>query len=157
VDVPRDDDVGLNLTPMIDLVFNLVTFFLISMDLSQKDFRELDLPRASRGAEDGPDPDDRRIVASLTADGVLHLRERTVPLGAGDAASYEALVAALRAGVRDARAAGAPTPPILVRGDRAAPWRHVQTLMQACASPGVAIDRIQFAVSAPPSDAAGGR
>jgi biopolymer transport protein ExbD len=155
MDLPRDDDAGLNLTPMIDLVFNLVVFFLISTDLSHKDFREMDLPRAHHGAVDGPDPADRRIVASLDADGTLHLRGRSVSL-AGEAGAGDDLVAALRSAVAAARAAGAPTPPILVRGDRAAPWRHVQTLMQACASPGVGIDRIQFAVSAPPADRPGG-
>jgi biopolymer transport protein ExbD len=64
MEIPRDDESAMNLTPMIDIAFNLVTFFLIATDLSHKDFLEVALPRAAHAAEDQAAPEDRRIVAS---------------------------------------------------------------------------------------------
>jgi biopolymer transport protein ExbD len=152
--LPTGDDTAMNLTPMIDLVFNLVAFFLLATDLSHKDFLDVALPRAASGAEDVPGRDDRRIVASVTSDGRVHLRGRTYAVFTGDpvadARSVAALGTALRTAVADRLREGEDAPAVLVRGDRDALWRHVQRLMQACAAE--RIHRIQFAVSARPAD-----
>src|SRR5688572_20798403 len=49
---PETDESILNMTPMIDIVFNLVTFFMIAVDISHKDFVAVALPRAHAGVED---------------------------------------------------------------------------------------------------------
>jgi biopolymer transport protein ExbD len=60
--IPEGDTAQLNMTPMIDIVFNLVTFFMLTLDMSHKELAVLDLPRAHSGIEDkapdtDPDPD----------------------------------------------------------------------------------------------------
>ena len=40
------------MTPMIDIVFNLVIFFLIVTDLTQKELENLVLPNAQKAKED---------------------------------------------------------------------------------------------------------
>jgi biopolymer transport protein ExbD len=50
--IPEGDNTTLNMTPMIDIVFNLVTFFMLTLDMSHKELAVLDLPRAHSGIED---------------------------------------------------------------------------------------------------------
>ena len=46
--VPRSRSIGLNMTPMIDIVFQMVMFFIIITDFSQQDIAMLeDLFRAA--------------------------------------------------------------------------------------------------------------
>jgi biopolymer transport protein ExbD len=154
LDPPEES--ALNLTPMIDVVFNLVTFFLIATDLSHKDFLDVALPRAASAAEDVPGQGDRRVVVSVARDGRLHLRGQAFALETGDpsadAAATTAFESALADAVAAAARAGEEAPPLLVRGDRDVLWRHVQRLLAAAASPRVRIARVQFAVSAPPPE-----
>ena len=79
VKIVRDGRSGLNMTPMIDIVFNLVTFFMLTLDLSQKELAVLDLPRANQGIED-KDPstvldakyeDKQRFTINLEAGGSI--------------------------------------------------------------------------------------
>ena len=46
---------------------------------------------------------------------------------------------------------GGPNAPselfVLVRADKAAPWSHVQYVMQACAAQGVGVYKMQFATT----------
>ena len=46
------DEAKPNLTPMIDMTFLLVVFFMITIDLSQKEFQDVALPFAKNGVED---------------------------------------------------------------------------------------------------------
>ena len=78
---PATDDVQLNMTPMIDIVFNLVTFFMIAVDISHKDFVAVALPRAHSGVEDkdpateqDPARRETRFNITLTADGRIAFR-----------------------------------------------------------------------------------
>ncbi len=50
--IEKQADSELNMTPMIDIVFNLVTFFMLTLDMSKKELAALDLPRAYQGVED---------------------------------------------------------------------------------------------------------
>lgn len=59
---PPAYDLDVNLTPMIDVVFNLIIFFMVITDMTQKDLEYLVLPRASEAAEDPGDDPERLIV-----------------------------------------------------------------------------------------------
>lgn len=57
-------DIALDMTPMIDMVFNLIIFFMVITDMSQRDLEYLILPKADQAIEDdGKDPN--RIVVNI--------------------------------------------------------------------------------------------
>ena len=155
------DESSLNMTPMIDIVFNLVIFFMLSVDLSRKDYAALTLPTARNGTPDrpvaAPGPDDRRVVVSLTADGSLVFRGRSWPLSSSDPRQQdlaleglrrELIVATRPPELRDEK--GASRVSVLVRGDRTAKWRYAQWILAVCAESPIRIYKVQFAVDAPP-------
>ena len=58
-------EVEANMTPMIDMVFQLIIFFLLVLDFTQKDLEDLDPPSVRNGAvEDKPDPE--RLLINVT-------------------------------------------------------------------------------------------
>ena len=67
----QTSSVGFNMTPMIDVVFLLIIFFLVSSHLAKQEAQmELDLPNANSGASAADDPA-ARVVINVTADGGL--------------------------------------------------------------------------------------
>ena len=60
-----DEQPTLNLTPMIDIVFNLLVFFMVITDLTQKDLVELTLPIAYMAQEDKDNDEDDRIILNV--------------------------------------------------------------------------------------------
>lgn len=55
-------DLDVNLTPMIDVVFNLIIFFMVITDMTQQDLEYLYLPKAEQATEDDGEETDRIIV-----------------------------------------------------------------------------------------------
>ena len=162
IQLSRPDEMGMNMTPMIDIVFNLVQFFMLTLDLSHKEMAILDLPRANNGIEEkGPDLQKvrdhvalpPRFTVNLRMDGVIEFKGIQLALAVIDPAVQDAALVQLRAALR-ALAATAPRDPetgastamVLIRGDRAAKWKYVQWIMQVCADPQIRIFRLHFAV-----------
>ena len=76
---------GFNMTPMIDVVFLLIIFFLVSSHLAQQEVQlELDLPGAGTGQRAEQDDAPRR-AAHLTGKGArtaeIAQRQAHVPYG----------------------------------------------------------------------------
>ena len=115
--MPTMDDVSLNMTPMIDIVFQLILFFLFSLKFKSLDYRfESQLPKdlgelkTPRIPEDHP----RLTVSLFRVDEIDAAKARTKMKFAGsewtipDVASYEdrdRTFAALRARISEVRAA----------------------------------------------------
>jgi len=78
----QDEDVALDMGPMIDAVFLLLIFFLVTTMLKKDDtsVEEIELP-ISRSALEVP-PDDSQVVINIDADGELYFmgEETTVQL-----------------------------------------------------------------------------
>lgn len=71
---------GINMTPMIDVVFLLIIFFLVSSHLARREHRiKLPLPTACTGEESGDDQIPR-ITLNVLSDGSLMLAGRPLPL-----------------------------------------------------------------------------
>lgn len=74
--LPKPQDRGsleFNMTPMIDVTFLLIIFFLVSSHLSKQEIQaEVDLPTATAGEGLRDDPG-RRITVNIAADGTLSL------------------------------------------------------------------------------------
>jgi len=66
---PKDEEV--DMAPMIDMVFLLLVFFMVSSHLQSEEFIELEIPKASAAKI----PEDRsdRIVVSVDMDGQIYL------------------------------------------------------------------------------------
>jgi biopolymer transport protein ExbD len=159
---PETDESVLNMTPMIDIVFNLVTFFMIAVDISHKDFIAVALPRAHAGVED-EDPATKgglpRFNIGLTYDGEMVLKNNKWNLE-GSPTEQQAALDGLRNALSEVvRKPGMKEPDgssrvvILIRGDREAKWKYVQWIMQVAAE--VKIYQMHFAVESPPADRPG--
>ena len=68
----------LNLTPMIDIVFLLIIFFMTTAQFARLTREHVDLPQ-ERG-EQLEDPEDPGVVVNLTADGRIVVAGETVDL-----------------------------------------------------------------------------
>jgi biopolymer transport protein ExbD len=139
----------IDLTPFIDIVFNLVIFFILAVDMSQKDLVALELPVADLGNPD-KNPEKERLTVNVTRTGKFLVKAREYDLPALK------LFLAARAGSRRDRKTGLSDVPILIRCDRAAEFRHVQLVLQACGEPAVRIWKVHLAVAQPSGGAGRG-
>jgi biopolymer transport protein ExbD len=132
----RDDELAPNMTPMIDVVFLLIVFFLVAAQLSVGSDEDVELPVASEA----------RRIRDLSPD-TITIEMKRAPEGAafvvsGKPYTFVTLMNRLRAVVELAKFRGAPAPPVMLRADHRVPWREVQKLMFACA--GLGIHRFDF-------------
>ncbi len=112
---------GFNMTPMIDVVFLLIIFFLVSSHMANRESRmELELPRADTGQKPADD-DAPRVVVNVTADGQTIL--------AGRAVSIEMMKKRLaEQRVRDGKDLE-----LRIRSDRSVPYGAISPVMRAAA------------------------
>jgi biopolymer transport protein ExbD len=136
--VPRRDRggaVGFDMTPMIDIVFQLIIFFLLTGHLvKQESHLQLPLPVASSGQEDADD-DSPRVTLNVQANG-------EVSLGAG-----VVNIAELTERLQEKRAASGSGLEVRIRCDRHVPYRVVEPIMRACTR--VGIWNVKYAVYRP--------
>jgi biopolymer transport protein ExbD len=127
--------VTFNMTPMIDVVFLLIIFFLVSSHLAKQEAQmELPLPVAESGAT----PDDvqsQRITVNVLRDGSLRLAGK--PVRAGEL--QQRLVVAMADRGQDLE--------VRIRSDRNVQYTHVEPILIACARAG--IWNVAFAVYRP--------
>ena len=72
-----ETEMEMNMTPMIDVVFLLIIFFMIITDMTQQDLEELVLPMAQFAREDKPDPDEYRPIINIQYDGKIIIKRET--------------------------------------------------------------------------------
>lgn len=116
-----------NLTPMIDVVFNLIIFFLAASHMARSEIAaDVELPLASTG---GPEKAElnRRLIVTILSDGTLNVggREFVLP-------QVEQMIAAGRG---DGDQPGDFE--VRIRTDRRVPYRHIEPLLLGCARAGV--------------------
>ncbi len=127
---------GFNMTPMIDVVFLLIIFFLVSSHLAQQEVQlELDLPEAGSGQR--PAEEEARRV-------VVNILPQEQPAGrimvGGRLMQSDELAELVR---YESRRVGRPLE-VRIRADRKVPYRFVEPVMVACAEAGVW--KVTFAV-----------
>src|SRR5437763_5054338 len=113
-------EVGFNMTPMIDVVFQLIIFFLLSSHLAKQE-TQLALPLPV--AESGQPPADEtgaRLTINVLADGTLLIANRTVL--PGDLVDL----------LRQRRSAHGARLEVCIRGDRSVAYKHLEPVMLAC-------------------------
>jgi len=120
----RSGDLGFNMTPMIDVVFLLIIFFLVSSHLARQESQMvLPLPTAVSGVQSA-ETTARRLTLNVLDDGSLLLAGRRVVL--------EDLPDRLA----EAQAESAEEIEVRIRGDRHVAYRHVAPILLACARTG---------------------
>ncbi len=158
---PEQDEGKPNLTPMIDMTFLLVVFFMITIDLSQKEFVQVNLPFARKGVVDKQEKyrDIPRLVVNLLNDGNIMFKGFQYPLATGSPAEQLTSLVALRDELQTLTANPEWREPdqsskihVMIHGDRSARWQYVQWIMQICAEPTIGVYKIQFAVKAPSAE-----
>ncbi len=116
---------GFNMTPMIDVVFLLIIFFLVSSHLASREVHlELPLPEAASGQASTSDAAPR-ITVNVLQDGTLSV--------AGRELSTEELQARLQQRVAEQ----GQQVQVRIRGDRNVPYRFVEPVMVACVRSGI--------------------
>ncbi|MHC2069060.1 ExbD/TolR family protein [Bremerella sp. T1] len=115
-----------NMTPMIDVVFLLIIFFLVSSHLAKQEAQmPLPLPTAESGQEIIDNEQQPRVVVNIEADGSLILAGRRVP--------PEQL--AKRLAVERDRSGDSIE--LRIRCDRATPYANVKPVMLAATEAGI--------------------
>ena len=115
---------GFNMTPMIDVVFLLIIFFLVSSHLARQETQmELALPEANSGTED-IDNETPRVTVNVKSDGTLWMTGRLI--------RREQLVQRLLDVVRKNEDVE-----VRIRGSKEAPYENVEPIMLACTKAGI--------------------
>ena len=119
------EDPALNLTPMVDVVLNLVMFFLVTTHFSKASEEQqfpIELPTVTAAQPLTGLPDE--LVINVTRDGTFYLgqEERT----------EDSLEQALRTAV--ARYADQE---VMIRGEADGPYQHVMTVLNICNRAGI--------------------
>ena len=122
------------MTPMIDVVFLLIIFFLVSSHLARQESQlPLPLPTAESGEEVVEDRD--RVIVNLLGDGSMKLAGRTV-----DATELQRRLA-------NELAAGKTNLEVRIRSDRDVPFQFVQPILLAISK--AQVSNVTFAVTKP--------
>ncbi len=149
-------DMEMDMTPMIDIVFQLIIFFMLISDMSQKELEVLVLPTATNAVPDKPNPDDMRPVVNIVADGSIYIKgellyDAEAPDEYKAVQEYLQLMASRmgREPLDESKPDGVQVPAdaVLVRADQSTPFHHIQKIMEICGKQGIQIWKIQLAAS----------
>ena len=126
----QPDSPEINLTALIDIVFLLLIFFMVTTTFEWRSKLSIELPKAS--AQEGT-RDDAVVAVMIDAAGHVHVEGRRLN-DAGATALRRALVNAAR---------GFDTPQVVVSADAQTPHQSVVTVMDAARQAG--LYRLTFA------------
>lgn len=139
------DQLGFDMTPMIDITFQLIIFFMLTMDMSQQEVEAVIMPTASEAKEDKePDPD-RVMVNICHADKgcpeyeggrVCRTDGHWVIKMRGEVINFKQLNQKLAAAALTKLNVENPNisdRPLMVRADERAPFGQVQKVMREAA------------------------
>lgn len=126
--IPRyktNKKLGFNMTPMIDVVFLLIIFFLVSSHLSRQENQiEMRLPIAASADED-PNSQTPRLTINVSAAGEYSMAGRPI---AADR---------LKQQFTEIMSAQGDDLEVRIRGSRSATYAAVQPIMLACTQAGI--------------------
>jgi len=146
----------MDMTPMIDCVFLLMIFFVLVIDLSQKDLEDLILPKAQYAVPDENPPDVRPII-NITQDGHMLWKGNTYyePQQGENIDGIKRMLLEWKAKIpleKEPQNIGGRTielvnDPVLVRADKWTEWHYVGVFMTACSQPEAAFWKLELAMA----------
>ena len=130
----EDEEVVLNLAPMIDVVFLLLIFFMVATTFIEREKEmAVDLPQAESGEDPSESPE--MVIINILEDGTVKVDTQTL--------DENALRSFLERVARKN-----PDTPVEIRGDQAMEHRHLVTAMDACLQNG--LHNLGIGVTNPP-------
>ena len=120
----RKDDIDLNLTPLIDVVFLLLIFFMVSTTFEKTSKLKIDLPEASAKAEKQAE---QKIVIGIDAKGRFYINDRQL---------VNTQIKTLKLALTKVAGNNKETP-IILRADAKTPHQSVVTAMDAASQLGL--------------------
>ncbi len=120
---PSNSDVALDLTPVIDMVFNLLIFFLVATSFHQLE-REMKIALPHASAAEPISAMLKEIVVNVDAGGQMMVSGRAIA------------PEALRTMVQEAVAAN-PRQKVTVRGDRTTAYANIVAVLDICKGSGI--------------------
>lgn len=155
------EEIDMDMTPMIDCVFLLMIFFVLVIDLSQKNLEDLILPRAVFMEPDDAPPENRPIINVLqngtviyggdvffdpTTDGKDYAKIKQLLLDIRTKGVAEKTLKLVQKDIGGAFAEVIDDP-ILIRADKWTEWHYVGEIMKQCSQPDIAFWKVQLALS----------
>lgn len=124
-------EMEVDLTPMIDIVFQLIIFFMVVTEMASKDLEDVTLPRAQHAIPDDDPPSDRMVI-NVTKEGDLRFKgEKFTLKELQDKISREVEMHDVGKSETDLMVAGSDLE-ILIRADVETQYYHVQEVIRVC-------------------------
>ena len=138
---------GFDMTPMIDIVFQLIIFFMLVNDMASAQREPVALPTASQAVKERVE-DPSVLVLNVMKDGTIRAGGRPLwtPALGDDCRKLEELFEARRQSRAYQETPGRTEwvkYPVLVRADRSAPFEHLQKILMIAARHG-GVTRVQL-------------
>lgn len=147
-------DMEMNMTPMIDVVFLLIIFFMIITDLTQQDLEDLQLPTATSASEDKPDPKHVRPILNIPQSGRIVIKKEEFYNPETDGQDLIRLQRYLvdQAGLMPKKmdpevGQKLPDNPIMIRADMHTEFKYIQRVMEVCGKKGIQIWKLELAAA----------
>ena len=147
-------EMKMDMTPMIDVVFQLIIFFMLITDLTQKELEDLQLPIAEEAVEDVPDPKKVRPIVNIDYEGVIKVkREEFYNPEEGDYSRMKGYLAnqarLMPKEFDEVVGEELPDNPLLIRADQVTPFKYLQKVMEICGEQGIRIWKVEIAAAQP--------
>ncbi|MFT7486219.1 MAG: biopolymer transport protein ExbD [Candidatus Paceibacteria bacterium] len=142
-----ETEMDMDMTPMIDVVFLLIIFFMVITDMTQQDLEELVLPVARNATEDKPAPGEFRPVVNIKTDGSIWVKRKSYydPENDDDFKAIREHLADVAKKMEQKD--NLPDQALLIRADMNTPFRYIQKVMEQCGYKGIQIWKVQLAAS----------
>ena len=121
-----EEDISFDMTPMIDVVFNLIIFFMLVNQMVQVERAELKLPVASQ-AQQRREADNDRLIINIHKNGRIEVAGRVVE-------DKELTKLLFHEAKMSENSEGQVGRAITIRGDINTPYQHIQKIMLKCAN-----------------------
>jgi biopolymer transport protein ExbD len=137
-------EVKMDMTPMIDVVFLMIIFFMIVSDMSQQDLADIVLPLAEQASDDKTE--EGRMIVNIYPDGMIEIKKNKYQTLENQNA-VNALRAYLQTEVAkgDKDEAGLSERALLIRADKTTKFKEVQKVMRICGEEGIKVYKVQLA------------
>lgn len=130
-DLKLKPKLSMDITPLIDIVFLLVAFFMLTSSLGQEQSIRVDLPKA----EKSKDTKSSRLTLSIKSDGSVYINKELYPYEVYKKKIIEYIDNRGRANIGN----------IVIRGDKKSPYEVVVGIMDTLS--GIGIDNFSLAIS----------
>ena len=146
-----DNEVKMDMTPMIDCIFQLIIFFFLIIDLQNQDLERLVLPKATYAVPDEP-PEGFRPVINIRQNGemIYKLVEYYNPDNPKDYTALKQLLIDFSKKMEKKMDPDLhvmlPDDALLIRADKYTEMHHVAKVMENCGDKDILIWKVELAV-----------